>query len=789
MKLPVNWLREWVDTDLDADEIAERLTLYGHEVDSVTPLVGVDDVIVAEVATVEPHPNADRLSVCQVRCGSDEPAQIVCGAPNVRAGMRSLLALPGATIGGNRIRRSKLRGIESEGMLCSAAELGLGADHDGIVDLPGDPPIGQTVGKLLELPDAVLDVDLTPNRGDCFSVLGLAREVSAAADARLREREHSTNAPAIADELPVRVDAPADCPRFAGRIVRGIRTDVPTPLWMQEKLRRAGVRSIHPVVDITNYVLLELGQPLHAYDLAKLSGGIVVRRARDGESLVLLDEREVRLADDVLVIADQDQAVGLAGIMGGLSTAVSSTTEDIFFEGAFFAPAAVAGRARRYGLHTDASLRFERGVDPAQQVRAIDRATELLLEISGGEAGPMTEVASEDDLPLRAPVKLTWAALDRLLGVELDRREVGAILSRLGMAVREEADGVVATPPSYRFDIGIAEDLIEEVVRIHGYDQVPEITARYADPLPPVTETLTGEEALRTALVTRGFNEIVSYSFVDPVLQQLLLGDAEELTLANPLSSELSTMRRALLPGLVATLRSNQARQRARVRLFEIGNCFDRDRADHPEVSRTAAIAAGTPEPEQWGVRAPDVDFFDIKSDLEALIGTRSAEFRFEPGAHPGLHPGQTASVMLNERQVGWIGTLHPGIASELGLSGSPVYFEVETAALTSRVIPAFEPLSRFPSVRRDLALLVDAKTPVQDIVDTTRAALGESLRELRVFDIYQGKGIEDGRKSVALGLILQETSRTLTDEETDRAVRSVLTELERHHGATLRDG
>ena len=799
MKISETWLRRWVDPDLSTDALVERLTLAGLEVDGAERFgAGLEGVMVGEVLTVSAHPDADRLSVCRVTTGSGD-VQVVCGAPNVQAGMRSALALPGTVLpNGVKLRRTKLRGVESAGMLCSIAELGLGEESDGIMELPADASAGTPLGELLGLPDTVIDIDLTPNRGDCFSVLGVAREVATFTGAALADPAVVPVAAATDEAHPVRVPAPERCPRFIGRVVRGIDAGARTPLWMQERLRRSGVRAIHPVVDVTNYVLLEYGQPLHGYDLGLLQGPIQVRAGAREESLELLDGRTVEVDEDVLVIADDRGPIGLAGIMGGSSTAVGAGTVDVLLEGAFFAPEAIAGRARRYGLHTDASMRFERGVDPAGQRRAIERATALLTEIAGGTAGPITEAADESRLPARAAVTLRRERLARVLGVALHEDEVCRILERLGNEVRPSDEGWQVTPPTFRFDIAIEEDLIEEVARVHGYDEIPEIRTRGALGLPAVTETAVDRDRVRSAMVDRGYHEAITYSFVDPRRQAEIMGESGALALANPISSELSVMRSSLLPGLLEAVARNVSRQRERVRLFEIGVCFAGEEGAVLETRRLAAVACGPVLPEQWGAEERAGDFFDLKSDLEAALALtgQGAGVRTEPAAHPAMHPGQCAAVLRDGETLGHIGRLHPGLAARLDLPESVLLFELDFPAAFAAKVPASVPISRYPSVRRDIAVLVAEDVPVGALAESLAESLAEALgggggdsrREVRVFDVYRGKGIEEGLKSIALGLILQETSRTLTDEEADAAVRSAVQILERDFGARLRD-
>ena len=618
MKIAESWLREWVSPELTTDELAHQLTMLGHEVDSLDyEGRGIEDVVVAEVIECGKHPDADKLSVCKVSDGGDTLIDIVCGAPNVRTGLKTPLAKPGVTLpDGLRLRKAKIRGVESHGMLCSAVELGLGDESDGIMELPADAGVGQSLVDLLELPDAVIDVDLTPNRGDCFSVLGIARDVSALTGAELRSATVEPVAVSIDDIHPVELVEPDGCPRFAGRLVKGIDPQAASPLWMVERLRRAGLRGISPVVDVTNYVMLELGQPLHAYDAALLQGPIRPRLARPGEKVTLLDEKEVELNPDTMIITDDSGPIGIAGIMGGLTTAVTDATTDVFFEGAFWPPEFMAGRARAYGMHTDASLRFERGVDPEGQGRAVERATELLLAIAGGNAGPLIVDSSEEHLPQRNEILLRKSRITHLLGIDIDDGEIGRILRSLQMQVEVVEGGWKVLPPSHRFDIQYEVDLIEEVARIHGYDSIPETTLSARSPLETVTESRVDMERAGATLIARDYQEIVTYSFIDAEANTKFTGTASPLVLSNPISSELSVMRSSLWPGMVAAAASNLSRQQERVRLFEASRSYHGTLDDHFEVVRLAGLATGAVAPEQWGVKAEAVDFFDVKADV-----------------------------------------------------------------------------------------------------------------------------------------------------------------------------
>jgi len=791
MKVAESWLREWVDPSLSTDDLAHNLTMLGHEVDGVSVEgEGLDGVVVGEVLSVAKHPDADRLSVCQVATGA-ETLEIVCGASNVRAGLKTAFAPVGVTLpNGLKLRKSKIRGVVSNGMLCSATELGLGEDADGIMELPESAKAGEALTDVLSLPDAVIEVDLTPNRGDCFSILGLARDVSVVTGAELRSAEVDAVAPSTDDKHAVKVANTEHCPSFAGRVIRGIDPAATAPLWMVEKLRRAGLRPIHPVVDVTNYVMLELGQPCHAYDLDKLQGTICPRLALPSEKVHLLDDKVVEPDGETLVIADDSGAIGLAGIMGGASTAVSVDTVNIFYEAAFWPQSVIAGRARRYGMHTDASLRFERGVDPTGQVRAVERATALILEICGGEAGPTVHYVDEARLPARQSITLRRERLDTLLGVHVEDDVVTSILERLGLEVDQSDDGWSATPPSHRFDLAIEVDLIEEIARIHGYEAIPETTALAAAPLAPSTETIVTADTLADALVARDYREAITYSFVDAELDAAYCGVASRLALSNPISSEMSVMRGSLVPGLAQAAAANVARQQDRVRMFETGRSYHGEDTAPVEISRIAGIAIGSRVPEQWGASGEKVDFFDVKADVEALVKLtgQSDSFRFEASTHPALQPGQTARILRGDADVGVLGKLHPAFAKRLGLKPAAYVFEIDLKAAFATRAPSAETISRYPAIRRDIAVVVDESVPAAALTRAVAEVAPDIIKRVHVFDIYTGTGVEAGRKSVAIGLILQETSRTLTDDDADSATARAVQKLQEEYAAQLRD-
>lgn len=792
MQIPESWLREWVDPAIDTVELAERLTMSGLEVDEIRPYGAELDgaVVVAEVLAVDPHPDADSLTVCRVATGAGT-ADVVCGAPNVEAGMKAALAPPGVRLpDGTKLRRRKIRGVASEGMLCSARELGLGEEADGILRLPDDAPAGEPLRVLLQLPDHLLDINVTPNRGDCFSVRGIAREVAAMTGAPLASGARAEVAEAGHDTHPVIVETPEACPRFAGRVVRGIDVHAVSPVWMTERLRRCGIRPIHPVVDITNYVMLESGQPLHAYDLQRLQGAIRPRFALAGEKVTLLDEREIELDPDTLVISDDSGPIGLAGIMGGLSTAVTARTADVFFEAAFWPQSVVAGRARAYGLHTDASLRFERGVDPEGQALAVERATELLLQLAGGDAGPLVDWRDDAHVPVNPWVVLRRSRLSRILGTELPDQEVTHILKCLALAVEETADGWRVRAPGFRFDLQIEEDLIEEVARIHGYDRLPELSATVSQPLGKASEAVVDTARLAATLAARDYSEVVTWSFIDAEANRRFTGEDSELVLSNPISSEMSVMRGSLWPGMLRVAAANLARQQERVRVFEIGPSFHGTVAQPREVQRLAGVALGPVVPEQWDGTRRAVDFFDIKSDIEALLaltGDASA-ITWEAAAHPALQPGQSARLVRDGDVIGTAGKLHPALAGWLDIDRDVLLFELDVARAFAARLPLAGTLSRFPAVRRDIAVVVDDEVSAEALTEMVLSAAPDIIREVLIFDIYRGPGIEAGRKSVALGLILQETSRTLTDHDADTATRSALRRLQENFAAVLRE-
>ncbi|MDX9874389.1 MAG: phenylalanine--tRNA ligase subunit beta [Spongiibacteraceae bacterium] len=790
MKFNESWLRSWVNPSLDTAALAHQLTMAGLEVDAIEPVAGAfSGVVVGEILSVEQHPDADKLRVCQV-AGGPEPVQVVCGAPNARPGIKVPFATIGAVLPGDfRIKKAKLRGVESFGMLCAADELQLSDDGGGLLELPSDAPVGADLRAYLDLDDRVIEIGLTPNRADCLSLRGIAREVAVLNRLPFQEQVIAPVAPQIDDRFPVSIEAAEDCPHYMGRVVRNVDPSRPSPAWLVERLRRCGLRSIDPIVDITNYVMLELGQPMHAFDLERLANGIVVRGARAGEELVTLDGQAVQLKAGDMVIADHEQPVALAGVMGGKGSSVSAETRHIFLESAFFAPERMAGRARAYGLHTDSSHRFERGVDFALQAQALERATQLVLEIVGGEPGPVVEVATEA-MPTLEPIVLARSSIASMLCVEIAPAEVEAILQGLGMTVTAMEEGWEVTPPSWRFDVRIEADLLEELARIYGYDKLPVRPINADLPLQPAPETRTPVERLKRFLVARGYQEAITYSFIDPALQARLDPEVTPVALRNPISADMAVMRTTLWAGLLRTLSHNLNRQQSRARLFETGLRFVPDAAGLRQEPMLALLVTGQRFPESWTGGNERVDFFDLKGDVEAVLALAaiSSDVIFERGSHPALHPGQTALLRRNGQTLGIVGALHPEIQRELELD-EPVYLaELNLDLLVEGQLPSFTELSRFPAVRRDLAVLVDRKVAAQAVLDVVRQAAGEQLRDLRLFDVYEGKGIDPQRKSLALGLTFQHTSRTLAEDEVSDAVQQVVDALASQFEATLRN-
>lgn len=789
MQFSESWLRTLVNPSLSSEELSHLLTMAGLEVEEMVAVApAFEKVVVAQVLTKDKHPDADRLNVLTVNVGQAEPLTIVCGAGNVTVGMKAPCALVGAKLppgsdGKNfEIKQAKVRGVASFGMMCSEKELGLAEESAGLMVLADHAVVGQSIRAHLDLDDHLITLKLTPNRSDCLSLNGIAREVAALTGAALQAVPQAPFTSAGKETRKVKVTASAACPRYTGRVISGVNAGATTPAWLVQRLQRCGLRSISALVDVTNYVLLELGQPLHAFDLNKLNGDIEVRFAHAGERLKLLNEQVVDLQDDMLVIADGKGPVALAGIMGGADSAVDDTTTDIFLESAFFAPSVIVGKSRRLGFGSDSSYRFERGVDFAATQFALDRATQLILEICGGQAGAVTEARGE--LPVRAPVKLRTSRVHRVLGVALNAGEIAQILTRLGMAFRQQGEEFSVTPPSYRFDIAIEEDLIEEVARTHGYEKIQPAAIQARMGILPLVEAERPLAKLRQTMVLRDYQESINYAFVEAEWERDLCGNTAPVALKNPIASQMSVMRSSLLGGLLAALRTNLARKQPRVRLFEIGGCFRSEAASYSQDERLAGLAYGAVLPEQWGTQARNVDFYDVKSDVEVLFAPRN--LTFQAAEHPASHPGRSARILLEGRAIGWIGELHPQWQQKNDLPQAAVWFEIELSALLQISVPKMRDVSRFPPVRRDLAVVVDENMTVQSLLDAMGAEKTGNIVEFALFDVYRGKGVEQGKKSLAFRVLLQDTQKTLTENEIEENMSRLVAALQRQ-GAQLR--
>ena len=793
MKFSESWVREWVNPEIDTNALAEQITMAGLEVDGVEPVAGeFSGVVVGKVIECGQHPDADKLSVTKVDVGGEELLDIVCGAANCRQGLKVVVATVGAVLPGNfKIKKAKLRGQPSFGMLCAEAELGMAESSEGIMELPSDAPIGIDIREYLKLNDVTIEVDLTPNRSDCLGIAGLAREIGVLNNAEVTEPQWAGVAPSLSDEVSVELKAPESCPRYLARVVKGIDATVQTPLWMVEKLRRCGVRSVDPVVDVTQYVLLEFGHPMHAFDLDKVEGGIVVRNAQPKEELTLLDGNKVQLREDTLVIADHDKALAMAGIFGGLDSGVTANSKDILLESAFFAPIAIAGKARTYGLHTDASHRYERGVDWQLQHKAMERATALLISIVGGEAGPVIEAVSESHLPKVDPIKLRKEKLESRIGVSFDNEQVVEILTRLGLEVKESEGGWLASVPSYRFDLEIEEDLIEEVARVYGYNNIPNVAPVASLEMNRHPESSVTEDELKGVLVARGYQEAITYSFVDPKTQKILFPEVKDLILPHPISADMSAMRVSLLPGLLSTLKYNQNRQQNRVRIFEQGLRFLPQSGNNvTQEKMLSGVIAGSRFDEHWNEGAGAVDFYDAKGDVEALLATYACEgeFRFVAESHSALHPGQTAAVYRGEALVGYVGALHPNVAKKVGLKGKVFAFELLVEALGERFVPKARAVSKFPANRRDFAFVLDQTIPAQNVVELVKKVGGNQVVSINLFDVYQGEGVSEGQKSLAISIVVQDLERTLEDKEISVLTDNIINAVKTDFNATLRE-
>lgn len=791
MKISEAWLREWVNPSLTTEALCKALTMSGFEVESADPVAAsFTSVVVGQVKTVVKHPQADKLNLCEVDAGQSALLKIVCGAENVRPGIKVPVALIGAQLPNDlTIKAAKIRGEDSSGMLCSALELGLAEESHGLLILPDDAPLGKNIREYLQLDDVTIDISITPNRGDCLSARGMSREVGAITNTAVQAVKIIEAVKKSRDVIPVTVSDTAGCPHYVGRIIRHVKADADTPMWMKERLRRSGLRSIHFIVDVTNYVMLELGQPMHAFDLQKIQQGIDVRVSKNGETIELLDGTKVKLDDKTLVIADHESPLAIAGVMGGLTSGVTLTTQDIFLESAFFTPSVVAKQRQFYQLNSDSAYRFERGVDPAIQKIAMERATALIVEIAGGEAGPLIEVCTHETLPKKREIRLSDDRIAQLLGYAVPSVEVKRILTALGLSCKREADKWSVMPPTWRFDISIPEDIIEEIARLYGFDKIP-MTPMNGD----LCLTVPVKEAeaylpIRQTFADLGFHEVISYSFIDKNLQTLLAPGQPFRELTNPITAEMSVMRTTLWAGLLQTLIYNTSRQQQRVKLFEIGSCFHPETKGMRQSMRFAGVIAGTAYPYQWGVTERTADFYDLKGAIDNLFIRvfPNAVMSYQPAEHPALHPGQTAEIFLNGSKIGIIGALHPLVLQNLDVKEAVFVFDIDLSALPETTKNPSRDISRFPEIRRDLAILVNQTIPAAQIQDTIKGSAGDWLKECFIFDVYQGKGIAPGLKSVALGMILQHPTRTLVDEEvvqlTDRVVQALKGQL----GAELR--
>ncbi|OOH91295.1 phenylalanine--tRNA ligase subunit beta [Pasteurellaceae bacterium 15-036681] len=795
MKFSELWVREWVNPAITTEQLSEQITMLGLEVDAIDPVAGAfTGVVVGEVVECAQHPDADKLRVTKVNVGGDRLLDIVCGAPNCRLGLKVACATEGAVLPGDfKIKKTKLRGQPSEGMLCSFSELGIKEDHSGIIELPADAPIGTDFREYLKLDDNAIEISLTPNRADCLSIAGIAREVGVVNQLPVVEPTFEPVAVTIADKPQIDLQAPEACPRYLLRVVKGVNVQAESPLWLQEKLRRCGIRSIDPIVDITNLSLIELGQPMHAFDMTKVAQPVQVRMAKEGEELVLLDGTTAKLQPNTLLIADQNGPLAMAGIFGGEASGVTAETKDVILESAFFAPLAIASRARQYGLHTDASHRFERGVDSQLARKAMERATALLIEIAGGEAGEIVEAVSEAHLPKSNTVTLRRSKLDSLLGHHIETETVTDIFNRLGFETNYADDVWTVQSPSWRFDIEIEEDLIEEVARIYGYNSIPNNAPLAHLQMKGVPEKILEASRIRTAFVDSDYQEVITYSFVDPKVQELLHPEQEALILPNPISSEMSAMRVSLLTGLLETIVYNQNRQQSRVRIFETGLRFIPDANAENGVRQEQVFAAaivGDKRPVHWEQKAESVDFFDLKGDIERILSLTKAgnDLTFVAKQYSALHPGQSAAIMLDGQEIGFIGTVHPKVVQKLGLSGKPVVFEILADAIAERNVPATKEISRFPANKRDIAVVVDQNTPAGAVLEACHIAGGEKLVGVNLFDVYQGANLAEGKKSLAISLTIQDTEKTLEEDEINSVIQAVLAKLAEQFNAYLRD-
>ena len=795
MKFSESWLREWINPEISSEMLADQLTMAGLEVDNVEKVAGdFTGVVIGKVVECKQHPNADKLRVTKVDIGKDELLDIVCGAPNCRQGLMVACATVGAVLPGDfKIKSAKLRGEPSEGMLCSYSELGITDDHNGIIELPDNAPLGKDIREYLNLNDVMIDISVTPNRADCFGIVGIARDISAVNNIPMKEIKIANVPTTISDTLSIQIDAPKAAPRYLGRVIKNININAMIPLWMKEKLRRGGIRSVDAVVDITNYVLLELGHPMHAFDLNQIEKGIIVRYAHQDEEMTLLNGNEVKLNDKTLVIADHNKVLAIAGIMGGEKSSVTQSTTDIFLESAFFAPLAITGKAREYGLHTEASHRYERGVDPALQFVAMERATQLLVDICGGEVGPVIEVTNQSELPSQATIKLHRNKIDRIIGYTIEAQKITDILVRLGCEVEYKDDIWIVKSPTWRFDLQIEEDLVEEVARIYGYNNIPNTNMKIESVMQPKPESIISLRRIKDLLVDRGYQEAVTYSFVDPKIQHILHPNEPAITLPNPISSEMSVMRLSLWSGLLDAVLYNQNRQQSRLRLFETGLRFIPDEKCEFSVRQEfmlSGVITGNLYEDHWQLPKKSVDFYDLKGDLEAILSLLGCDGQvlFNKAELSALHPGQSAVINLNDEVIGYFGVLHPEIEKKLSLNSKTLVFEINLAKINFKKVPVAQDLSKYPSNKRDIAIIVSNTIPAAEIISVCKQAGGEQLIKVNLFDVYQGDNINEDQKSLAISLILQDKSRTLEEEDITNIVSKCVTALQNRFKALLRE-
>lgn len=788
MRFSEQWLRSWVNTPLSSKELVEIFTMAGLEVDAIEPVAPhFNGVVVAKVLSTNPHPTHGNLTVCTVATGENSTHLVVCGAKNVRSGLKVAYARLGSSLPAlPNIKERAFGTITSEGMLCAWAELGIDHPGEGIIELPFDAPLGESLWTYLTLDDNCIEIDLTPNRGDCLSLQGVARELSAITETPCKDHLIEPIQAETSQTFPIQIDASEACQHYVGRIIENVNAKVPTPVWMMERLRRSGIRSISIIVDILNYVMLEMGQPLHAFDLDKLKKGIWVRFSEPKEKMVLLDGQSLELKSDTLIIADQDGPVAIAGVMGGLESGVTVETKNIFIESALFSQKQLAGQARRYGLVTDASSRFERGVDPNLQVDAAERVTALILELCGGKAGPISEkkVSTES---ARIEIELRYPQVERVLGVKFSEREIENFLTRLRTTFEKNVLSWKVYPPSYRYDLKEEVDLVEECGRLHGYDRIPVTRPKGAFNSRTKSETEVALGRCKRLLVDAGYHEVITYSFVNPQLQMIFKFGDEALHLKNPISQDMSVMRQSLWPGLAAALQYNMQRQQTRLKIFESGLIFRVVKGELHQIPVLSGMVMGAAYPEAWGYQNRPLDFFDIKGDVEKLCGLTQGELVTKAYRVNALHPGQSASLYLNGERIGLIGALHPEIEKTLDLIG-PIYaFEIELEHFRVGKLPQYERLSKFPLIRRDLAIVVDDGLEAEQIIALLKRSGGELLKAITLFDVYQGKGIPAGKKSLAMALILQANSRTLVDEEVEKLLKDLMGALQNHFSAELR--